>query len=119
MARVMFLRHIAVPTDDPVFLAQGSTGAEPTPMPVPVETGGCYVAVVGITRGRARQLQLRALIGARESTDERGAAEEAALTAFCIRAHETARLEVLSKGMGVSWGLAMFRVKSGIWEAGR
>lgn len=117
MARVMFLRHVAVPADDPVYLAQGSSGT--TPLPLSVETGGCYVAVVGITRGHARQLQLRALVGARESTDERGAAEEAALSAFCVRAHESARLEVLARGTGVSWGLALFRVKSGLWEAGR
>ncbi|MBX3208852.1 MAG: hypothetical protein KF764_27725 [Labilithrix sp.] len=117
MARAMFLRHVAVPADDPVYLAQGATGT--TPLPLSVETGGCYVAVVGIARGHARQLQLRALVGARESTDERGAAEEAALTAFCVRAHEPARLEVLARGTGVSWGLALFRVKSGVWEPGR
>ncbi len=117
MARVMFLRHIAVPADDPVYLAQGSSGT--TPIPLSVETGGCYVAVVGVTRGHARQLQLRALVGAHESTDERGATEEAALSAFCVRAHESARLEVLARGTGVSWGLALFRVKSSVWEAGR
>jgi hypothetical protein len=119
MARVMFLRHVAVPADDPVFVAQGSTGAEPTPIPLSVETGACYVAVVGVTRGHARQLQLRALVGARESTDERGATEEAALAAFCVQARESARLEILAKGTGVSWGVALFRVKSGVWEAGR
>lgn len=117
MARAMLLRHVAVPADDPVFLAQGGSGA--TPVPLSVETGGCYVAVVGIARGRARQLQLRTFVGARESSDERGASEEAALSAFCVRAHEQARLEVLARGAGVSWGLALFRVKSGVWEAGR
>jgi hypothetical protein len=117
MARAMFLRHVAVPPDDPVHLAQGATGT--TPIPLSVETGGCYVAVVGITRGHARQLQLRAVVGGRESTDERGAADEAALSAFCVKAHESARLEVIARGTGVSWGLALFRVKSGIWESGR
>jgi hypothetical protein len=86
---------------------------------LPVETGACYVAVVGVARGHARQLQLRALVGGRESTDERGASEEAALVSFCARAHESARLEVLARGTGVSWGLALFRVKSGVWETGR
>ncbi len=117
MARVMFLRHVAVPADDPVYLAQGASGV--TPLPLSVETGACYVAVMGVTRGRARQLQLRAFVGGRESTDERGASEEAALSAFCVRAHENARLEVLARGTGVSWGLALFRVKSGAWETGR
>ncbi|HEY8075039.1 MAG TPA: hypothetical protein VIF62_13040, partial [Labilithrix sp.] len=117
MARVMFARHVAVPADDPVYLAQGASGT--TPFPLPVEVGGCYVAVAGVTHGHARALQLRALVGARESTDERGAAEEAALTAFCVNAYETARIEVHARGTGVAYGLAVFRVKSGVWEAGR
>lgn len=117
MARAMFTRHVAVPADDPVYLGQGSSGT--TPFPLPVEIGGCYVAVVGVTHGHARSLQLRALVGARESTDERGAAEEAALAAFCVHAHEKARIEVHARGPAVSYGLAVFRVKSGVWEAGR
>ncbi len=116
MARVLFVRHVAVPADDPVFLVQGGSGT--TSVPVPVEVGGCYVAVAAVTHGRARQLQLRSIVGARESVDERGAAEEAALSAFCVRAHEKARIEVLARPSGVAWGLAMYRVKSGIWEAG-
>jgi hypothetical protein len=117
MARVMFVRHVAVPPDDPVYLAQGSSGS--TPLPLSVETGACYVAVVGVVRGRARQLQLRAFVGARESTDERGGAEEAALSTFCVKAEESAHLEVFARGSGLSWGLALFRVKSGVWEPGR
>lgn len=114
MARVLFVRHVAVPADDPVFLAQGGSGT--TAVPVPVEVGGCYVAIAAVTHGRARQLQLRSIVGARESVDERGAAEEAALTAFCVRAHEKARVEVLARPSAVAWGLAVYRVKSGIWE---
>jgi hypothetical protein len=117
MARVMFVRHIAPPSDEPVFIAQGSSGT--TPLAVPVEVGGCYVAIVAATHGRPRQLQLRTTVGARESVDERGAAEEAALTAFCVRAHENVRIEVLARPSGLAWGLAVWRVKSGIWEAGR
>lgn len=117
MARVMFARHVAVPAHDPIFLGQGSAGT--TSFPLPVEVGGCYVAVVGLTHGHARSLQLRAVVGARESTDERGAAEEAALTAFCVQAEERARLDVQARGPGVGFGLAVFRVKSAVWEAGR
>lgn len=117
MARVLFVRHAAVPADDPVFLAEGGSGA--TAVHVPVEVGGCYLAIAAVTHGRARTLQLRASVGARESVDERGAAEEAALAAFCVRAHEPARVEVLARPSGVAWGVAVYRVKSGIWEAGR
>lgn len=117
MARAMFVRHVTTPTDEPVYLTQGSTGS--TPIPLSVETGACYVAVVGIARGHPRQLQLRAIVGGRESTDERGAADEAALSTFCVRAYESARLEVQARGTGVAWALALFRVQSGNWEQGR
>jgi hypothetical protein len=117
MARVMFSRHVAMPAEDPIFLGQGSSGT--TPFPIPVETGGCYLAVVALTHGHARSFQIRTVVGARESTDERGAAEESALSAFCVNAHETAHVDVYARGTGVGWGLAVFRVKSGVWEAGR
>ena len=117
MARVLYTRHVAAPSEAPVFLAQGATGG--TPLPLSVEVGGCYVAIVGVVRGTPRALQLRAFVGARESTDERGAADQAALTAFCVRAQETARLEVQARGAGVQWGLAVYRVRSGVWEIGR
>lgn len=117
MARVMFLRHVAAPSEEPVLLAQGAAGT--APLPLSVEAGACYVAVVGVSRGKARQLQLRVLGSGRESTDERGATDEAALSAFCVRAHETPRLEIIARGTGVSWGLALFRIRSGVWEAGR
>lgn len=117
MARVLFVRHVAVPPEDPVLLAQGAGGA--APLPLSVEAGACYVAVVGVSRGKARQLQLRVLASGRESTDERGATDEAALAAFCVRAEETPKLEVIARGTGVAWGLALFRVRSGVWEAGR
>jgi hypothetical protein len=117
MARVMFTRHVAAPAEEAVFLGQGSSGT--TPFPVSVEVGGCYVAVVALTHGHARSLQVRTVLGARESTDERGATEEAALSAFCVNAHEAARVEVHARGTGVGWGLALFRMKSGMWEAGR
>lgn len=117
MARAMFARHVAVPAYDPIFLAQGTSGT--TPFPLSVEVGGCYVAVVGVTHGHAKTLQLRAYVGARESTDERGAAEEAALAAFCVQAHEAARVEVHGRGAGLGFGLAVFRVKSGVWELER
>ena len=117
MARVLYTRHVAAPTDPPIFLAQGASGG--TPLPLPVEVGGCYVAIVGVVKGTPRALQLRAFVGARESSDERGAADQAALAAFCVRAHESARLEVQARGTGVQWGVAVYRVRSGVWETGR
>lgn len=115
MARAMFARHVALPEHDPVFIAQGTSGV--TPFPVPVEIGGCYLAVAGVGHGVARSFALRASVGPRESTDERGAAEGAALVAFCVRSGERARIEVQARGQGLGYGVALFRVKSGAWEA--
>lgn len=117
MARVMFMRHVAVPSDDAVLLGQGGAGM--TPIPVPVEIGACYVAVLALTHGHARKLEIRTVVGARESSDERGAAEEGALSAFCVKADDAARVEINARGTGVGWGLAVFRMKSGVWETGR
>lgn len=117
MARIMFTRHIASPTDAPIYLGQGGAGT--SPFPLSVEVGGCYVAVVALTHGTLRTLQVRTILGARESTDERGAAEEAALSAFCVAGHERARLEVHARGSGIGFGLALFRVGSGVWGPAR
>ena len=117
LARSMLTRHVAAPIEAPVFLGEGGTGT--TPFPVAVEVGACYVAVAGIIHGHARTFQLRAIVGGRESSDERGAVDEAALTAFCVRANEHARIEVHARGSGVGYGLALYRVKSGVWEGVR
>lgn len=117
MARAMLTRHVAIPADDPIFLGQGASGT--TTFPLPVEIGGCYVAVVGLARGSARTLALRAHVGTRASSDERGASEEAALTAFCVKPHERARVEVHLRGSAVAFGLAVYRVKSEAWESVR
>lgn len=113
MARALFQRHVAVPPDDPVFLVQGSSGT--TPVRAPNEVGACYVAVVGLTHGQLRALELRARAGGREAVDDRGAALEAAVTAYCVHAHEPASLEVTARGTGLAWALAVFRVRSAAW----
>ena len=101
----------------PVWLGQGGSGL--TAMPVPVEAGACYVAVVAATRGRMRQLALRASVGALESADERGAQEEGAAIAFCARDRRFVRLEVEARGANPTWALALHRVQSGVWELKR
>jgi hypothetical protein len=36
-----------------------------------------------------------------------------------VKAHERARVEVHARGTGLGFGLAVFRVKSGVWETER
>jgi hypothetical protein len=84
-----------------------------------MEPGGCYLAVAAVAQGQVKGIGLRALVGAFESTDDRSATEGACAVAFCARDRSTASLEVDARGTSTSWGLAVFRVASGIWEVPR
>ena len=117
MAGALLSRGLTRLPGAPVWLGQGGSGL--TAMPVPVEAGACYVAVVAATRGRMRQLALRASVGALESADERGAQEEGAAIAFCARDRRFVRLEVEARGANPTWALALHRVQSGVWELKR
>lgn len=114
MARAVFDRHLAALRDDPVYLGQGTSGK--TPFPVPIEPGGCYVAVAAVTRGQAQALQLKVGMGVRRATNERGAEDGATAVSFCAHEERRARIEVLARGPGLGFGLAVYRVASGVWE---
>jgi hypothetical protein len=88
-------------------------------VPVELEPGGCYVAVAAVTQGHARGVGVRAMIGARQSSDERGVNDDAGAVAFCAREQSRARVEVDARGTALSWGLALFRIDSAIWGASR
>lgn len=117
MAKVMRSRHMLAPLDPPIALAQGGAGA--TMVPIAVEPGACYFAVAAVNQGHARGLGMRAVLGPRETSDERGAADDAGLVAFCAGDRAQARLEVEARGSGIAWGLAVFRSASRVWEAPR
>jgi hypothetical protein len=117
MAAALLPRHVGILQDDAVFLAQGASGV--TPVPFDVEPGGCYVVVMALDRGHARGVGLRVTAGARSFADERGTSDDASAVAFCAKEREDVRLEVDVRGGGVSWGLAAFRVASGVWEPAR
>jgi hypothetical protein len=117
MAGAMLARHLASPPDAAVVLAQGAAGT--TMVPVELEPGGCYVAVAAVTQGHARGVGVRAIVGARQSTDERGINDEAGAVAFCAREQSRARVEVDARGTALAWGLAVFRIDSGLWGASR
>jgi hypothetical protein len=113
MAAAMLPRHIGALDSDAVLLVQGASGL--TPVPIEIEPGACYVAVAALERGHARGLGVRVSVGARESVDERGTNDDASVVAFCAGEHDRARIEVEARSSGVSWGLALFRVASGLW----
>ncbi len=114
------LRVHAVPalTREASFLAQGGGGA--TPVPLPVEPGACYVALVTLTRGEARSVGLRVRVGASNAGDDRGIDDDGAAVAFCAgpRARALATVEVRGAPQS-GWGLALYRVQSRVWEPPR
>jgi hypothetical protein len=115
MAGVMVAHHVPALGSEAVAVAQGPSGL--TPMPLEVEPGACYVAVVAIDHGHARGVGLRVVVGARTASDERGSADEAALVSFCAGDRDHVRAEVEARGVGIGWGFALFRVASGVWGA--
>ena len=117
MASVMLGRNVPSPKRDAVFLAEGGSGT--TPFPIEVEPGGCYLAVAAVTEGNARGIGVRVLVGARDSTDDRGASDNAGVVAFCAEDRKRAVIEIDARGTSLAWGIAVFRVRSGVWEVAR
>ena len=117
MARALRVRHVAEPHEDAIALYQGPSGE--TPIPLQLEPGGCYLAVAAVTQGHARGLGLRAVIGMRDFSDERGADDDAGAVAFCANDRAIAHLDITARGNTLAWGLALFRMHSGVWEGAR
>jgi hypothetical protein len=118
MALVLLARHVRSLPRAPVFLAQGGSGT--TRVPLSVEPGGCYVALVSVVRGLARAVALRVHVGGEDTVDDRGIDDSGALVAFCAleRDRAIARVEVHG-APPVGWGLAVYRIEDGVWETSR
>jgi hypothetical protein len=115
MAHVLLTRHVATLPRDPVQLGQGGYGL--TSVPLSIEPGGCYLAVVALTREAARALGLRVRVGTMEADDARGIDEDGAAVAFCAGARTHALAEVEARGTPLlGWGLALYHLQSGVWE---
>jgi hypothetical protein len=115
MGRVLLARHVATLPREPFFLTQGGSGT--TPVPVPVEPGGCYLAIVVATQGNTRALGLRVRVGARDAYDDRGIEGAGAAVAFCAGASQGVSAVVEAHGAPLlGWALAAYRVEDGAWE---
>ncbi len=114
MAHILLSRHVRSLLHEPVLLAQGGSGM--TPVPLPVEPGACYLALVSIVQGATRSVGLRVHVGVRDVFDDRGIDENGAVVAFCAGERTGARAEVEARGTPLlGWGLALYRVGSA-WE---
>jgi hypothetical protein len=117
MAHVLLSRHVVSLPADPVQLAQGGYGV--TPVPLSLEPGACYLAVVAPVKETARSLGLRVHVGASDEADDRGVDEDGAAVAFCAGPGTHAMAEVEARGTPLlGWGLAFYRLQNGIWTGG-
>jgi hypothetical protein len=106
MAAVL-LRHQARVGAFPVEQGLGIQG--PTLLPVPVEPGACYVAVVTAIGGRTAGLSLAASAAGVSAQNRSGPDGDGTLISFCARAGTRALLEVDSRGHGLVWLFALFQ----------
>jgi hypothetical protein len=118
MAHVLLTRHVVSLPEDAVQLGQGGYGV--TPVPLAIVPGACYVAVVSLIKESARSLGLRVRVGTTEAADDRGIDDDGAVVAFCAGARTHALAEVEARGAPLlGWGLALYRLETGVWEAPR
>jgi hypothetical protein len=118
MAKVLLARHVASLPRQPFMLAQGGPGG--TPVPMAIEPGCCYLAVVSLVQGTARAVALRVQVGAGDVFDDRGIDDSGAVVAFCAREHDRALAHVEVRGAPpLGWGLAVYRLDDDVWEGSR
>jgi hypothetical protein len=114
MGHVLLVRHLPALRQDAIMLAQGGYGL--TPVPLSLEAGGCYVAVATLVKEQARSIGLRVRVGATDAGDDRGIDDDGAAVAFCAgdTTHATAVVEARGTPL-LGWGLALYRLQSGVW----
>ena len=118
MASVLLARHVRSLPRPPFTLVQGGAGR--TPVPLSVEPGACYLAVVSVVQGLARAIALRLHLGAEDVFDDRGIDDSGAAVAFCAREHDRALAYVEVRGApSLGWGLAVYRIETDVWEPSR
>ena len=98
-----------------MLLAQGGSGT--TPVPLPLEPGGCYVAMTARVREAAHGLGLRVHVGSIDASDDRGIDGDGAAVAFCAGDRTEALAEIEARGApSLGWGFALYRLQSGVWR---
>jgi hypothetical protein len=118
MAHLLLARHLVSLPSNATQLAQGGSGV--TPVPMPMEPGACYVAVVALSQGTAHSIGLRVRVGARDAVDDRGGEDAGAVVAFCAGDRTVGSAQVEAHGTPLlGWALALYRLQTGIWEVPR
>jgi hypothetical protein len=84
----------------------------PTTMPVEIEPGACYLAVVVAVRGTAQTLTHAARTRGRESQSRAPLDAPGTALSFCAGSSSRGLIEVESRGLSLVW-------MSALWRTGR
>jgi hypothetical protein len=116
VAQLLRAHHVVSLAANATWIGQGGWGT--SSIAIPVEPGACYLVVAPEVHGVARSMGLSILSGDASAFDDRGRAGVGAIASFCAGGRSLAHVQVSARGSrAVAWGLAVFRVSSGIWQA--
>lgn len=107
-ARALLDRRIPGPDSPPVYQSLGVAGA--TSLPIEVERGQCYLAVVAPVQGMGKLVSLSATSGARHSLAHASEPDTAVAVTFCAGNTGRGVLSAEVHGNGVVWVAALFPV---------
>ncbi len=80
-----------------------------TLVPLALETGACYLAIVGAAGGSLRALSLSVRIGPVQQEDQGDTNAPTATVGFCSTEPGVAQLEVSARGQGLVWAGAVWQ----------
>ncbi len=80
-----------------------------TLVPLALETGACYLAIVGAAGGSTRALSLNVRVGPVQKEDQGEPNAPTATVGFCSTEPGVAQLEVLARGQGLVWAGAVWQ----------
>jgi hypothetical protein len=106
MAKGLAERHVTIPNREPVYESLGVMGL--TELPIEVEPGQCYVALVSTIQGDSKFLSLgidAPGIRARTHSDD---PDSALASSFCAGSNDHAKLEVEAHGRQIVWVAALW-----------
>ena len=106
LARAQHLRLLS----PPIYTSLGVQGT--SELPLEVEPGACYAALVAPLRGEVRNLSLSALARAAGEVPRGTADPSGGAVSFCAHGARHVTLEVDGQGASLAWLLA-------VWETGR
>jgi len=109
LARLAQSAHLALP-DAPIYSSLGVQGS--TQLPIRVEPGACYSALLVPLRGEVRGMSLSVLAQALGEVPRGASDSDGTAVSFCAQGARLATIDVDTQGSSLAWLLAL-------WQTGR